>query len=77
MVPRPEGFVLKTSPPRPCALSAVAEAFHKLPVTLAHALCYGLRARSLSGWLPCLALLYQPTNQALLFLLSHCLPHRS
>jgi hypothetical protein len=32
------GFVLKTSPPRPCGLSAVAEAFHKLPVTLAHAL---------------------------------------
>jgi hypothetical protein len=33
--------------------------------------------RSLSGWLPCLTLLYQPTNQPLLFLLSHCLPHTS
>lgn len=31
-------FVLKTSPPRPCGLSAIAEAFPQLPVTLGHTL---------------------------------------
>lgn len=76
-MPCSRGVSLKPPPPRPCGLSAVAEAFHKLPVMLAHTLCYGLRERSLSGWLPCLALLYQPTNQPLLFLLSHCQPHTS